>query len=41
MPRCLIVYFSQTGATARVAESIAAGVRGAGYEVDLFKRKEL
>ena len=41
MPKCLIVYFSQTGTTARVAESIAAGVRGAGYEVDLFKRKEL
>jgi len=35
MPRCLIVYFSQSGTTARVAERIAAGLRSAGYEVDL------
>jgi len=41
MPGCLIVYFSQTEAAARVAVSIAAGVHGAGYEVDLVKRKEL
>ena len=41
MPRCLTAYFSQTGTTARVAVSIAAGVHGAGYEVDLVKRKEL
>ena len=35
MPRALIVYFSQGGTTARVAESIATGLRSAEYEVDL------
>jgi flavodoxin/ferredoxin len=36
MAKCLIVYFSQTGTTAQVADSISAGLRAAGYEVDLF-----
>jgi len=36
MPKCLIVYFSQSGTTARVAGQIAVGLRGAGYEVDLY-----
>lgn len=35
MPRCLLVYFSQGGATARIAERIAAGLRESGYEVAL------
>jgi flavodoxin/ferredoxin len=35
MPRSLIVYFSQGGTTARVADSIAAGLRRAQFEVDL------
>ena len=39
MTRCLIVYFSQSGTTARVAESIAAGLRTDGYEVDLHNMK--
>lgn len=34
MPKALIVYFSQGGATARVAEAIAAGLQGAGYQID-------
>ena len=40
MPKGLIVYFSQGGTTARVAESIAAGLRGAGSQADLFNLKE-
>ena len=36
MTRCLLVYFSQSGTTAQVAESIASGLRAEGYEVDLF-----
>ena len=36
VPRALIVYFSQGGANARVAEAIAAGLSGAGYHVDLW-----
>ena len=35
MSKCLIVYFSQGGTTARTARSIAAGLRTAGYQVDL------
>ena len=35
MPRSLIVYFSQGGTTAQVAESIASGLRSHGYRVDL------
>jgi flavodoxin len=32
----LIVYYSQGGTTAQVAESIAAGLRAAEYQVDLY-----
>ncbi len=39
VPRSLIVYFSQGGTTARVAEAIAAGLRGVGYQVDLWNLK--
>lgn len=35
MPKSLIVYFSQGGTTARVAESIAAGLRAAEWDADL------
>lgn len=35
MPNALIVYFSQNGTTAAVAEAIAEGVRHGGYSVDL------
>jgi len=35
MKRTLIVYFSQAGSTRKVAQSVAAGLRGAGHEVDL------
>jgi flavodoxin/NAD-dependent dihydropyrimidine dehydrogenase PreA subunit len=35
MAKCLIVYFSQGGTTAQVAECIAGGLRGEGYSVDL------
>jgi flavodoxin/ferredoxin len=34
MSKSLIVYFSQGGTTARTAESIAAGLGSAGYQVD-------
>lgn len=36
----LIVYFSQTRSTARVAERIAAGLRGAGLEIELCNIRE-
>lgn len=35
MPTALIVFFSQSGSTARVAEAIARGLESAGYECDL------
>ena len=35
MSKCLIVYFSQSGTTAQVAERIAIGLRSDGYQVDL------
>lgn len=35
MSKGLLVYFSQGRTTARVAESVAAGLRSAGYRVDL------
>jgi len=40
MPKSLMVYFSQGGTTARVAESIATGLRGAGVQADLCNLKE-
>jgi len=40
MAKCLIMYFSQGGTTAQVAESIAAGLRREKYEVDLYDIKE-
>jgi flavodoxin/ferredoxin len=40
MPRSLIVYFSQSGTTARDAESIAVGLRAAGWQVDLCNLKD-
>ncbi|MFA5116849.1 MAG: EFR1 family ferrodoxin [Candidatus Omnitrophota bacterium] len=40
MMKALIVYFSQGGSTAKVAESIASGLRGSGYQVDLFNLKD-
>jgi len=33
MSKCLIVYFSQTGSTARAVERIATGLRASGFEV--------
>jgi flavodoxin/Pyruvate/2-oxoacid:ferredoxin oxidoreductase delta subunit len=35
MPSSLILFFSQTGSTARVAEAVAAGLRAAQWQVDL------
>ena len=35
-PKALIVYFSQGGTNARVADAIATGIREAGYEIDLW-----
>jgi flavodoxin/NAD-dependent dihydropyrimidine dehydrogenase PreA subunit len=40
MAKSLIVYFSQGGTTARAAQSIAAGLRTAGYQVDLCHLKD-
>jgi flavodoxin/Pyruvate/2-oxoacid:ferredoxin oxidoreductase delta subunit len=40
MPKCLMVYFSQGGTTARVAESIAAGLHAAEYQVDLYNLQD-
>lgn len=40
MSKSLIVYFSQGGTTARVAESIATGLRAAEYQVDLCNMKD-
>jgi flavodoxin/Pyruvate/2-oxoacid:ferredoxin oxidoreductase delta subunit len=40
MSKSLIVYFSLGGTTARVAESIAAGLRAAEYQVDLCNIKD-
>ena len=37
MPKSLIVYFSQGGTTARVAESIAKGLHTQDYQVDLCR----
>jgi ferredoxin/flavodoxin len=35
-PKALIVYFSQGGTTARVADAIGKGINGAGYGIDLW-----
>ena len=35
MPKTLIVYFSQAGSTAKVANAVAGGLRGAGHQVDV------
>jgi flavodoxin/NAD-dependent dihydropyrimidine dehydrogenase PreA subunit len=40
MSKSLIAYFSQSGTTAKVAESIATGLRREGYQVDLHNIKE-
>ena len=40
MAKSLIVYFSQGGTTARVAESIAAGLRAAEWQADLCNLKD-
>lgn len=38
--RGLIVYFSQAGANAQVAEAVARGLRASGYEMDLCNLKD-
>jgi flavodoxin/ferredoxin len=40
MTKSLIVHFSQGGTTAQVAESIAAGLRGAGFQTELCNLKD-
>ncbi len=40
MSRCLVVYFSQAGSTARTGERIAAGLRASGFEVKLCNMKD-
>jgi flavodoxin/Pyruvate/2-oxoacid:ferredoxin oxidoreductase delta subunit len=40
MSKSLILYFSQNGTTARVAEFIAAGLSTAGYQSDLYNIKD-
>ncbi|MBM4444070.1 MAG: hypothetical protein FJ020_02045 [Chloroflexi bacterium] len=40
MPKCLIAYFSQTGATARAGERIAAGLRASAFEVKACNIKD-
>jgi flavodoxin/Pyruvate/2-oxoacid:ferredoxin oxidoreductase delta subunit len=40
MSKSLVVYFSQGGTTARVAEAIAAGLRAARWEVDLWNLRD-
>ncbi len=40
MSKCLILYFSQSGSTARVAESIAAGLRQAQLDVHLHDMRD-
>lgn len=39
MPKCLIVYFSQNGTTAKVAEYIANGLKLEGYQLELHNLK--
>ena len=40
MSKCLIIYFSLGGTTARVAEAIASGLRRADYQVDFCNLKD-
>src|SRR5512142_3403039 len=40
MPSCLILYFSQGGSTAKVAEAIADGLRSENYYVHLHSLAE-
>ena len=40
MARAAVVYFSQDGTTSRVADAIAAGLRSAGYLVDLSNLRD-
>ena len=40
MNKSLIVYYSQGGTTAKVAKAIAAGLRAAGYQSDLYNVKD-
>ncbi len=40
MSRCLLVYYSQGGSTARIAGSVAKGLRAAGHVVDLHNLKD-
>ncbi len=39
-PKALIIYFSQGGTTARVADAIGKGIHGAGFGIDLWNLKE-
>lgn len=39
MLKCLIIYYSMGGTTAKVAESISKGLRSGGYECDLHNLK--
>ncbi|MBO8158754.1 flavodoxin domain-containing protein [Thermosyntropha sp.] len=36
MGKCLIIYYSQSGTTAKVAEYITKGLQSVGYNVDLY-----
>lgn len=40
MAKATVVYFSQSGTTARVADAIGAGLRSAGYLVDLWNLRD-
>ncbi len=40
MAKAIIVYFSQNGTTERVADSVAAGLRNAGYVVDSWNMRD-
>jgi len=41
MAKVLVVYFSASGTTERMAEYVAEGIRIAGYEADLRKTEEI
>ena len=40
MPRAAVIYFSQNGTITQVADAIAAGLRSAGYVVDLWNLRD-